>query len=481
MPGVRRQYTRVVRLLLHHRNVPDILPLIEHMIKTNRIFIGIVLLLTLLTSGCQNLVYMMPTPAAFKGGTIDPFADTPEEARDSDIKVGYATNRQSFGAKDARFYSRSFDEDLRLGVATVQIGDGDMSWEEVRQLSLNNTRKDQTLLTLANAEELATLEVGDSLDTLTPDLVELMTELNEIIDKSALQEITIYVHGANNTFARTAKQAAQYRHFTGRQAIVILYSWPSAESIVRYGTDIRNIRQTVPSFTRFLRLMAKHSSARKINILAYSAGATLTTEGLALLGKDTEIPDRKAYKDSLRLGAVYFAAPDTDFDDWVDQYRSYQDIVDTVTVTINPNDTVLGIAQEDRRWKAYGGQEEHISGATTKSRLGRPDIDDISKHDADWLIAQSNKGVLDIIDIDPSAIPGLGKGVHDFWYSSPWVSTDALLDINLHINPADRGLAARKGERGARIWHFPPNYEERVTEALIKLNQEYERMGSQSK
>lgn len=441
----------------------------------HRLSACLILLFTFLITGCQSLVYMMPTPVAFKTGELDPFADTPEEARDSSIQVGYATNRQPFGSKDARFYSRSFDEDLRLGIATVQIGDGEMSWEEVRQLSLNNSRKDQTLLTLKNAEEVTTLEIGDSLDTLTPGMTELMADLNEVIDKSPFQEITVYVHGANNTFARTAKQAAQFRHFTGRQAIIILYSWPSAESIVRYGTDVRNIRQTVPSFARFLRLMAKHSSARKINILAYSAGATLTTEGLALLAEDTSATNRTAYKDNLRLGAIYFAAPDTDFDDWVDQYRSYQDIVDTVTVTINPNDAVLGIAQEDRRWKAYGGQEEYIEGTTTKSRLGRPDIDDISKKDADWLIEQSNKGLLDIIDIDPSTIPGLGKGDHDFWYSSPWVSTDALLDINLHINPAERGLVANTGERGARIWHFPPDYEQRVIQALTKLNQEYER------
>ncbi|HBE93143.1 MAG TPA: hypothetical protein DDW55_11700, partial [Gammaproteobacteria bacterium] len=82
----------------------------------------------------------------------------------------------------------------------------------------------------------------------------------------------------------------------------------------------------------------------------------------------------------------------------------------------------------------------------------------------------------DIIDIDPSTIPGLGKGDHDFWYSSPWVSTDALLDINLHISPAERGLVERIGEHGGRIWHFPPDYEQRVIQALTKLNKEYERL-----
>jgi esterase/lipase superfamily enzyme len=442
----------------------------------------LLLLAATLLAGCQPVVYMMPTPAAISAGELDPFTDTPEEERDSNIVVGYVTNRKPFGAKDARFYSRDFDEDLRMGTATIQIGDGEKSWDEVIEVTREGARKDEILLSLSQVEEFGVLKADeDPTGPLSDELQAMTDDFNDYIERSPLGDITVYVHGANNNFYRTAAQAAQYRHFTGRQAIVILYSWPSAESIVRYGTDIRNIRQTVPSFVRFIQYLSEHTSARKINILAYSAGATLTTEGLAVLGRDTSNPDRQAYKDSLRLGAVYFAAPDTDFDDWVDEYRSYHDIVDSVTVTINPNDKVLGIAQEDRRWKAYGGWDDYIHGSTTKSRLGRPDIDDISKQDALWLIEQSNNDNLDIIDIDPSSIPGLGKGDHDFWYSSPWVSTDALLDINLHAGPADRGLAMRRGEKGARIWYFPEDYENRVLEAINNLAKEYERLSSQSK
>ena len=416
----------------------------------------------------------MPAPAAIATGDLDPFADTPEEERDSNILVGYATNRIPVGAKQARFYTRDFDQDLRMGLATVRIGDGEKSWEEIQELSRQGVRKEQVILSMSNVEEVAVLEEDDTLDSLSPELQQLMKDLSNYIDKSPLKDITVYVHGANNNFYRTASQAAQYRHFTGRQAIVILYSWPSAESILRYGTDIRNIRQTVPTFVRFLRLLAKHTSARKIHILAYSAGSTLTTEALAVLGRDTSNPDRQAYRDSLRLGSVYFAAPDADFDEWVGQYRSYQDIVGRVTVTTNQNDSVLGIAQEEHRSRASETWEDDIDSRSTKSRLGRPDIDDISSADADWLSVQSNESRLDVIDIDPTAIPGLGKGDHDFWYNSPWVSTDALLGINLDASPAERGLASKKGDNNvAEIWYFPADYEQRVVEAIKKLNEKY--------
>ena len=78
----------------------------------------------MLMAGCQKTVYMMPAPAAISTGDLDPFADTPEEERDSNIFLGYATNRKPVGAKNARFYTSEFDQDLRIGNAVVRIGDG---------------------------------------------------------------------------------------------------------------------------------------------------------------------------------------------------------------------------------------------------------------------------------------------------------------------------------------------------------------------
>ena len=427
----------------------------------------------MMVGGCSKTVYMMPAPAAISSGDLDPFADTPEEEQGSNIIVGYATNRTPAGAKKARFYTRDFDQDIRLGTAEVRIGDGEKTWDEIREMSRDGVRKEQVILSMDHVEEVGVFEENDSLETLKPEMQELIDNFNRYIEKSPLKDVTVYVHGANNNFTRTAAQAAQYRHFTGRQAVVILYSWPSAESIVRYGTDISNIKQSVPAFVRFLKLLAKHTTARRINILAYSAGSTLTTESLAVLGRDTSDPDRRAYKDSLRLGSVYFAAPDADFDEWVKQFQSYQDLVGRVTVTVNQYDAVLHIAQEDHRARATQSWEKETS---TKSRLGRPDLDDISSRDADWLINLTKDSKFDVIDIDPSAIPGLGKGDHDFWYNSPWVSTDALLGINLDVGPAERGLVERTGEKGGSIWYFPPDYEQRVAQAIRKLNEKYERL-----
>ena len=439
----------------------------------------LLLLLVLVTvvsiAGCQPATYtvhLMPTPIGISTGASDPFVSTPEKEKDSNILVGYATNRIPIGAKDARFYTRSFDENLRMGVATIQIGNGDKSWDEISELSRDSARKEQVLLSMANTREAAVLEVEDSLETLSPTMAKMMGNFNQYIEKSPSKEITLYVHGANNNFYRTAAHAAQYRHFTGRQSVVLMFSWPSAESILRYATDVNHIRKTVPAFVRYLRLLAQHSSARKINILAYSAGATLVNEALAILGEDTTNPDRQAYKDALRIGTLYFAAPDTDFDDWVKQYRSYQDIVDSVTVTINMKDSVLAMAQEDRSARATAGWQDE---ASAKSRLGRPDMDEINTADAEWLVAQTNTDRLDVLIIDPATVPGIDKGSHSFWYQSPWVSNDAMLNINLNASAASRGLAELETKRGTRIWYFPADYEDRIVDTIDQLNTQHNR------
>lgn len=435
---------------------------------------SLVLLTLLLLTGCQSTVHLMPTPVVMQSGKHDPFADTPESDRSSEIIIGYATNRLPVGAKKSRFYTRDFDQDIRMGIAQVRIGTGDQSWEEIRQLSIKGVEKHESLLSLKQVTEEGELKENDSLQTLSPELQDLFSRFNKAIEDSSTGDVTIYVHGANNNFYRTASQAAQYRHFTGRQAIVVLYSWPSAESILRYGTDIRHIIETVPTFVRFVKLLAKHTTAGKINILAYSAGATLTTKSLAVLGRDGSQTDRKDYKESLRLGSIYFAAPDTDFDKFVEEYRSYQDIVDSVTMTMNRYDSVLGIAMAEHRSQSEGLLNMSTQQRSGKSRLGKPDIDDLSKEQASWILEQTHKPNFTVIDIDPKNIPGMDKGSHDYWYQSPWVSTDALLDLNFHALPEDRGLTSVTAPRGAKIWYFPADYETRVDEALDKLSEKFQ-------
>jgi hypothetical protein len=194
----------------------------------------------------------------------------------------------------------------------------------------------------------------------------------------------------------------------------------------------------------------------------------LTTKTLAMLGNDKTQSDRVAYRKSLRLGSIYFAAPDTDFDDFIEEYRSYQDIVDRVTVTINPDDSVLGISRS--LFHAKGGLKlNNQNKLSSKSRLGKPDVEDLTDSQLEWIIIQTQKPNFDILEVDYNAIPDLPKGSHDYWYQNSWTSTDALLALNYHTPPGKRGLVMRDGIKGPRIWYFPNDYDRRVNLAIDSI------------
>ena len=112
-----------------------------------------------------------------------------------------------------------------------------------------------------------------------------MLEANRVRCKNEfpIKDLTIYVHGANTSVERAAGQAAQYRHFTGRNSVVLFFAWPSAENFMRYATDVANARRSEPKFARLLELLSKHTKAANINVLAYSAGAMVASPGLARL------------------------------------------------------------------------------------------------------------------------------------------------------------------------------------------------------
>ena len=282
-------------------------------------------------------------------------------------------------------------------------------------------------------------------------------KLNQALDRSLDKDLILYVHGANNTFYRSSAQAAQFHHFTGRNSVVLFYSWPSAASLLRYAVDVNNARRTVPVFARLLELLSRHSTARYIDILAYSAGAQVLSPALAELREKYGGEDIKQLKQRLRLGEIYFAAPDVDFKVFLENLATYIDLPSHVTLTVNPDDSVLKFAARHHK----------------VSRAGRPDPDELSSEETRWVIEASKNMPLDILWITSETIPDMDKGSHNFWYTHPWVSTDVLVLFMLQARPADRGLAEYEGEKGARVWYFPEDYPEQVDQAINRLKAEH--------
>jgi pimeloyl-ACP methyl ester carboxylesterase len=409
----------------------------------------------LILSGCgQPVYYLMPDPVADHRSSYE---FTPDEDKNGTILIGFATNRLIAPADSGKYYAKEYDQDLRFGNAFVQIGSGDETWDEILDVSLEANRGEDVPLTLTGVHRMGRLPATAGLDNLPPDIKRLFDNVNTRAQRYPIKEVTVYLHGANTSFYRAAALGAQYHHFSGRLAPFIVYAWPSAESLLQYKKDVINAEATVPAFVRFIKLLAQNTNVEKINILAYSAGAQLATKALAALGSDQGDADRERYRKSLRLGTVYYAAPDADFETFIGQLRTYIDLVDNVTITINRNDSVLKLSERFHKG----------------SRLGMPDPDETDPSDREWASAQTRTDNLDIIEIDAGVIPNIEAGAHNYWYNSPWVSTDTMLLLLAHIKPEDRGLVSTRGENSGEIWTFPPDYDQRVARKIAELRESW--------
>ena len=416
------------------------------------------ILLLFFLAACQKKVYLMPTPAALHTGEHDPFAVNPELEKTNRVIVAYATNRMRVGSEGDRKYMTLFDKNLRLGTAQVRIGSEKKTWMDLYSLSTSREREEDIALELEVTEEIAELDYEDPIDELSPEARLFFDKLNAALERSLDKDLILYIHGANNTFYRSSAQAAQFHHFTGRNSVVLFYAWPSAASLLRYAVDVNNARRTVPVFARLLELLGRHSTARNIDILAYSAGAQVLSPALAELREKYGTEDIEQLKERLRLGEIYFAAPDVDFRVFLENLATYIDLPNHVTLALNPDDSVLKFAARHHR----------------VSRAGRPDPNELNAEETRWVIDASKKMPFDILWITSETIQDMDKGSHSFWYSHPWVSTDVLVLFLLQARPQDRGLVKYVGERGARVWYFPEDYPEQASRAINRINEKQE-------
>jgi esterase/lipase superfamily enzyme len=301
-------------------------------------------------------------------------------------------------------------------------------------------------ITLQGLREIAALEAG--VQAPGADAEAFFAQLDTLLARGRKRDLLVYVHGANTNVERAAGQAAQFQHFLGRDAVVMVFAWPSAGRLLRYGHDVAMARRTAPAFARLLQQLAAHTQAAHVNVLAYSAGAMVASPGLALAAGDAG---------HLRVGEVYYAAPDIDFPAFVDNLPRYEDRVRRVTVAVNMGDRVLSFTEWIHRM----------------SRAGRPNLADIGPDETRWLVAASARDELDVLSVRAEDLPGLPADSHAFWYDHPWVSSDVLLKLRFHARPQARGLEPNRDESAVAFWTFPHDYAERlpaVARALAEGN-----------
>jgi hypothetical protein len=124
-------------------------------------------------------------------------------------------------------------------------------------------------------------------------------------------------------------------------------------------------------------------------------------------------------------------------------------------MTVNLSDKVLKMSQFRNR----------------SSRAGRPDPDELSSEDTNFLIQAASADNFDVIDAVSAVSFFNAIEAHDYWYNNPRVSTDVLVKMLFHLAPEDRGLQSIVTERGFKVWYFPDDYHQRISATIDALVQ----------
>ena len=419
--------------------------------------LAVIALLLAMTSAslADEVFHLPPTPEVLRSGKVDFFAHTPDSEKNNEVSVFYATRRLPAPADSDLGYGKDFDDTLRFGVADLLIGPEGIGWNFLHEQTSTGERKDVFDLYLLDVKPTAELTPQDSLAELTPAQQQFIAQIDAALDKSLLKDLTVFVHGAFNSFYYAAAEAAQYRFFSGKQAVVLLYAWPAVGNHIAYGRNAKRAEQSEPAFSRMIELLGRHSKAERINILAYSIGGRLVGGAMAAVA-DANPGDAKleAVHETWRLGHLYLTSSDEPMQEFVTHADSFSRMFDVVTVTVATDDPVLGAAE-----KTGGG-----------ARLGRPAtksgkkgyISEDERVNMERLVTEKKLNVLNLEEVNMKGY----KFEHGDWYLNPWISSDVLVSLNLGMQPLERGLKSMD-PTGVSVWYFPSDYPQELQKALL--------------
>jgi esterase/lipase superfamily enzyme len=405
-------------------------------------------------AGCASEPHLMPTPAVFKDERLDFASTLPVELRSTRLPVFYATTRAPVPAGEPGHYANSPGDGLTLGVADVRLGEPDWTWSDLAASDRTNTVEEARPGAVERIREFG--KVGaDS----TPGEAErrFLAAIDAQLAKTRNRELVLYVHGYRVTFDEVAVLMGSFAHYLGHGAMVT-FQWPTGQYFWNYLTDCPRAERYIPDIERLIALLAR-SSAEKITVIAYSCGSPLLGAGLARLRARHPQEGRAELARRYRLGNVMFVASDVDLKTFAREHVPPSlDLAQQLIVYASRNDRALGFSSL-------------IAGA---SRLGKPDIADLTPEELERLAADPRFQVIDVSEVRGAHEMGGMKG-HGYWYANEWIATDVTVSLRYPISPERRCLV---NSPGTRVWRFPDDYPQCVAERLLTAFPQLRRPGA---
>ncbi len=401
--------------------------------------------------GCGvSMEPLMPTPVLYTESGISPLEHIPESERWTPRRIYYATDRARKKNLQEISYGNEPSDRISVGLALIGFGGPDMTWADLDKASKQADRDQDVRLSIAGV-----LEAGHFSQDAPPSVAAaashagwLLEDINDSIEDSRDRDLLVYVHGAKVNFYNACAFAAQLDHFMGRDMTSVAFSWPTRQDIFSYafGSDRKRARSSADSLATVLEALAQGTTARKIHVLCWSAGARVLTQTFLVLRERYPDESEESLRQRLRIGTTYFAAGDMPRDKFIEALPTIHALADRVVVTASSDDEALKTA------KIIMGEDYRIG------QVAAP----LSDEQVDLLES------LDRLEIVNVSLGREDRGFditgHRYWFNHPWASTDVVLAIRSDFPPEERGLL--KSEDSNILWYMPSDYPKRVLESL---------------
>jgi len=389
-------------------------------------------LAALLISACApkpKPQWLMPTPQLFMDGKVDPFAHVPERDRTTELKVFYATNRRPLPLH----YGNRLDPELRVGTAKVGLGDEGETWKSLKEASTTHPRAKPIEIRLIGSKETAT--DGDP-----HGIRDWARGIDSKLRATETRDVIIYVHGAKVGFLHSCAFAAELDHFAGRDFTPVAFDWPTHQQVFSYfdRTDLNHAFKSASKLAEVLRALADETSARRIHVVSWSAGARVLSRAMVELAGE----DPVRFKERYRIGTVVFAAGDVTEKNFIRRLPAIHGLSDRVLVYISDDDFAL-------KWASRlmgGGQRLGLA----PRKLSETELRTLREMPR-----------LEVVDTSYGKdLRGFDITGHRYWFQHPWVNSDLLLALRTDADPSRRGLKAAPVHG---VWYFGADYSQRIS------------------
>jgi hypothetical protein len=406
----------------------------------------------------------MPAPDVYGDGLLDPLPDQNPFERIPYGGMLYVTDRKRAGPDDAeKYYVNDLGTILRLGVARIDLGKKEFTWEKAREISLLKSRTEKFPVKVRDVEEWGILNTsipfftdGKSIDgdDLPPDASDhFADQIRKQLERSIRKHVYIYVHGYKVVYENPVLIASELWHFLGYDGAFIAYAWPSTPSYFSYFKDTDTSQGYSRNFRLLLEFLAENTDAEEIHIVGFSNGTRLVARSLEQLALKHSDKSAEEIQRKLRISNVILVSSDIDrgvFGSYIAD--GLLNVPRDLTVYMSKYDRALGLSRF----------------LTNRHRVGQMFNDGTMSFGASNLLT-NYPDKISVINVSDAEGTKDGNG-HDYFRSSPWTSSDILMTLSYNLTPSQRGLYR---QTDVPVYTFPPDYVTRLWDALTTVDPDF--------